>query len=111
MSGFVGLVGGQLRVLVKVVVGNGVGGAIVLVGGAVKIIAAALGLQLYLRAGRTAHIRARIGCRHTKLFDGIEGCAQRALKRRAQRLIVVVDAIERQVRLIAASAVHRSSAA
>src|SRR6266567_500811 len=51
MSRFVWLSGGQFRVLVEIIVGNGVGRAVVLVCRAVKIIRSAFRLQLNLRSG------------------------------------------------------------
>src|SRR5207302_9543074 len=102
LSGTVGKTRLDLRALVKPVVGGGNSRAIVFVERAVEIVGAALGHQIYLRAGRAAAIGIGLAGDDAKFLQGIQSGAQRALKREAESLIVVVNPIQGNVGLIAA---------
>src|ERR1700756_4042558 len=71
-----------------------------------KDIGAALGDQGDLPAGGAALIGiVAHGC-HAKLFDGVQSGAHGPLKGGAANLIVIVDAVERNVGLVTAAAVQ-----
>ena len=76
-----------------------------------KIIRSAFCLQLNLCPGGTSDVGARVCRSDSELFDGVQSGTQGALKRCAQRLIIVVDSVQGKVRLVAAAAVHGTAAA
>jgi len=63
-----------------------------------------------LPAGRSSGIGIGAGGRHLELLQGIKRDAQCPLKSRAQRLIVVVDSVERNVGLIGTGSIDRAAA-
>ena len=101
----------QFRVLIEIVVGYEVGRAVVLICRAMQLVGAALGQQLHLRAGRAPLVGACIGGGYAELFHGIQGGSQRARKGIALQLVVVVDAIQRDVGLVASRAVYGAATA
>ena len=105
LPGPIGLAAAELGLLVEVVVGDGVGGAVVLVGGAVKSVGAGLGDEADLRAGGAARVGVGVAGDDAELLDGVLGFAKDAEEGEAAKLVVVVDAVERDVALVGALAV------
>src|SRR5208282_5831831 len=94
--------------LIEPVVGLADVGTIEFVGAAVPAVGSALGDQLHLGAGRSPRIRVGVRGGHAKLFDRVQGGTHRSLESKAVALVVIVDAVERDVGLVAASAVGGS---
>ena len=78
---------------------------------AVEIVGATLGHQIHLRPGRTAGLGIGIARGYPKFLQGVQGGAQGAFECRPLCLIVVVNAIQGDVGLVAAGAAHRPRAA
>src|SRR5215472_16444328 len=76
-----------------------------------NIVCATLGDEGDLTSGGAAGVGSGIACGHAKFLKRIESGAQSAGKSKSLRLIVVVDAIERDVGLVAAGAIDRSATA
>ena len=76
----------------------------------VEIVGATLRDERNLRARRTALVRIVAGGRHSEFLHGIDGNWQYRSECVAVHLIVRVHAVQRQVALVAARAVHRSAA-
>src|SRR6185503_8201278 len=72
----------------------------------VKVVLPALGNERYLRAGRAPVTGIRIRRDYAELFNRVRADSQNRCKGRTQLLFVDVDAVERQVRLVAATAGH-----
>src|SRR5258707_1467549 len=75
-----------------------------------KGIRAALGHERHLRARALALVGAIVGGGHTKFLNGILRDRQNGSERVAVGLVVHVYAVQRDVALMAARAVHRSIA-
>src|SRR5215471_116957 len=95
----------NLRRLHKVVVGAGIGIAEIFIKRTVKTIGAAFGDERDLGARRASRISTIIRGRHAEFLHGIESDGQNRRERIAVHLIVDIDAIEGDVRLIAVGAV------
>src|SRR5260221_6372152 len=76
-----------------------------------NLIRSALRDQVHLRSSRTSLIDTGVRCGHAKFLDRIERRAQGAGKGEAFQLIVIVHAVQSDVRLVASSAIDRSAAA
>src|SRR6202020_2832273 len=69
-----------------------------------------LGDQLNLRARRAPFIGVRVRGSYAEFFDRIQGGAHGSLKGKAVFLIVVVDAVECDIGLVAAASVNGAAA-
>jgi hypothetical protein len=97
--------------LIEEIVGDGVGGPVVLVECAVVAIGPALGDQVDLSAGGAACLGGPVGGGDAKLLGGVEGRAQDAGEGIAVDLVVVVQSIKGNVALVRAPAGNGSLAA
>ena len=110
-SGAVFKSGCNLRPLVEPVICGSKGRAMIFIHRAVEIVGATLGHQIHLRPRRTAGIGIGIASGYAKFLQGIQSGAQGAFECRPLCLIVVVNAIQGDVGLVAAGAAHRPPAA
>src|ERR1039458_4992091 len=99
----------QLGQFVEVIVGAGVGVAKVLVDRAVDAVGAAFGHECHLRAAGSSLVGVGIGGGDAKLLYGIERHGQDGGKGLAA-LVVYANAIETDIALVAARAIHRAAA-
>jgi hypothetical protein len=76
----------------------------------VKLVRSALGHERNLRSRTAATIRVGIAGGHAELLDGILRHAQDAGECITFVLVVYIDAIERDVGLVAAGAIHTAAA-
>ena len=95
----------QLRAFVEPVIGLSNVGAVVFVSRTMKAVGPAFCDQRDLGAGGTAFIGIGIAGGYAKLLQRIQRRAQRTLKSESLGLIIVVDAVEHDVRLIASRSV------
>src|ERR1700729_748918 len=107
MSRDVGLSGRYFRRLVEPVVGLADARAVVFVGGAVERIGPALGDHGNLPTRGSSLVGVAAGGSHAEFFDGVERRPQRSLEGIAVKLFVVIQAIERDVGLVATRAADR----
>src|SRR5579862_3329842 len=96
----------DLSIFIEPVVRGSKRGPVVPIRGPVDVVCAALCNQSDLSARGTASISCSIACRNTKFLQRIERGPQGAGKGETLSLIVVVDAIERDIGLVAARAIH-----
>src|SRR5208283_4975512 len=102
--------GAQLGVLQEPVVGLAGAVAVELIEGAVKLVGAAFGDQGDLGSGGTSLAGAVVGGGHAELIHRKLRGRQNAIEGVAGELVVVADAIEGDVVLVAALAVHHAGA-
>ena len=100
----------QLGELVEVLVARPLGVAVRPVAGTMEFVGAALGHQRHLGGARAAHVGAVVARADLELLQRVERHAHHRRVGEALHRIVDVNAVERDVRLIAARAGDRSAA-
>src|SRR3954468_3702375 len=93
---------GGLRLFVEPIVRRGEGGPVVLIKRAVKTIVTALGQHHDLRAGGASGVSVGVGGGDAEFLDRVERRTQHALESESSELLVVIDAVDGEVRLVAA---------
>src|SRR5258708_39636322 len=96
----------EFRCLQKIVVCRERRVPVVFVKRPVELVRPAFGHECYLRTGGTSGIRVGVARGDAKIGNGILRVAQHASECEAVVLVVDVDTVQRDVGLIAASAVH-----
>ena len=109
--GHIGKPTAQLRLFIEPIVGHANGRAVVFIHGPMKLIGSTLGDEVDLRSGRSAGTGVIVAGGDTEFLEGVEGGAHGAGKRKTVELIVVIETIKCDVRLIAARAIDRPAAA